>query len=277
MNFRFSAFALFILLFVFFQTNQPNSINAQSSSNSPSADQVQSPKNLALDDTSCIDDAMLVFDGSTSMADPGYNDKIPRIIEARKAMRKVLPQITNFRKLGLIVFGPGSGDSCQNIQYRLAPALGNAPQIIGELENLRPSGNTPLSQSVQDAANLLQYRTKPAVVVLVTDGEETCSGKPCSLALDLLKHAKAITVHVIGFKASYRYYHFPSPESEIRAHTQARCLAETTGGKYFSAETTEELQAALTATLGCPVVTRVFDTSKISSRGYHKHQIRSPN
>ncbi len=266
MKFRFSPALLFILFFVFFQINQPSSINAQSSNDSPSAAKLQSPKIPALDDTSCFDDAMLVFDGSTSMANPGYKEKYPRIIDARKAMRRVLPQITNFRKLGLIVFGPGPQDSCKNINYRVAPALGNAAEIIGELESLRPSGNTPLTQAVQDAASLLQYRAKPAVVVLVTDGDETCSGNPCRLAIDLLRRAKAITVHVIGFKGRYTYYHFPSPKTEVRVYSQARCLADSTGGKYFSTETTDDLAAALKETLGCPVVTRAFDASKISSR-----------
>jgi len=253
MNFRFSAVAFFILFFLFAQANQSSRIKAQSSNDSLSP--VQSPVKSAIDDTNCIDDAMLVFDGSTSMASPGYKEKTPRIFEARKAMRSVLPQITNIRKLGLMVFGPGPKSSCLNVDYRLAPALGNAPRIIGMLDRLLPSGNTPLTQAVHDAASALKYQTKPAVVVLVTDGDETCGGDPCRLAVDLLARAKALTVHVIGFKGRYKSYNFPSPGGEVREYTQARCLAESTGGKYFSAETTEELEAALKSILGCPLLT----------------------
>jgi Ca-activated chloride channel family protein len=34
-----------------------------------------------------------------------------------------------------------------------------------------------------------------------------------------------------------------------------RCLADETGGIYATAETTEQLTAALAETLGCPAVT----------------------
>lgn len=208
----------------------------------------------AIDDTHCTDDAMLVFDGSTSMGNPGYREKIPRLTEARKAMSRVLPEITQFRKLGLIVFGPGPKDSCQNIDYRVAPALRNAGPIMGELDRLEPAGRTPLTDAVGQAASLLNYTKKPAVVVLVTDGDDTCRGDPCALALDLLKDAKAITIHVIGFKGRYRYYKFPTRQTGMAVYSQARCLAETTGGKFITAETSDELAAALKQTLGCPFV-----------------------
>ncbi len=206
----------------------------------------------------CTDDAMIVFDGSTSMGNPGYKEDIPRIIEARKAMREVLPAITKLRKLGLIIFGPGPKEACQNVDYRLAPALGNSSQIIGELDRLQPEGNTPLTHAVEKAADLLNYRTKPAVVVLVTDGDETCGGDPCKLAADLVKAGKAITVHVIGFKGLHRYYKFPANDTGLKVYTQARCIADTTGGKFITAQTTEELEAALKQTLGCPFVTGVY-------------------
>lgn len=217
-----------------------------------------SPQSQPASHNDCTDDAMIVFDGSTSMGNPGYKEDIPRIIEARKAMRQVLPAITRLRKLGLIVFGPGPKDVCHNVDYRLAPALGNSSQIIGELDRLQPEGNTPLTHAVEKAANLLDYRNRPAVVVLVTDGDETCGGDPCKLAADLVKSGKAITVHVIGFKGLHRYYKFPANDTGLKVYTQARCIADTTGGKFITAQTTEELEAALKQTLGCPFVTGVY-------------------
>jgi Ca-activated chloride channel family protein len=46
---------------------------------------------------------------------------------------------------------------------------------------LNPAGKTPLVGAVRQAAELLDYRTEKGVVVLVTDGEETCGGEPCEL------------------------------------------------------------------------------------------------
>ncbi len=210
------------------------------------------------DDTACTDDAMLVFDASGSMASAGYNElEIPRIHEALTAVRRVLPQVTQFRRIGLMVYGPGPRDACQNIEVRLAPAYNSAGPIIRELEKVQPSGNTPLTQAVRDAAEVLDYRNKPAVVVLVTDGDETCGGAPCRLAPTLVGKAAAVTVHVIGFKVRDRFFQWRSQSpSDDPPEMAARCLADMTGGTYSSTETTEELVAALRKTLGCPVVTR---------------------
>lgn len=55
----------------------------------------------------CTEDAMLVFDASGSMASAGYNElETPRIFYAIEAARTVLPQVTPYRKLGLIVLRP---------------------------------------------------------------------------------------------------------------------------------------------------------------------------
>ena len=48
-----------------------------------------------------------------------------------------------------------------------------------EVKPLVPTGKTPLTTAVEQAAQVLDYRNKPGVVVLVTDGEETCGRSPC--------------------------------------------------------------------------------------------------
>ena len=56
---------------------------------------------------------MIVFDGSGSMAEMGFNDiSEPRIFEARKAIADVTPDIARDRRLGLIVYGPNGIDEC---------------------------------------------------------------------------------------------------------------------------------------------------------------------
>lgn len=211
-----------------------------------------------VDDTTCMDDAMLVFDASGSMASAGYNEmENPRIFEALKAVRRVLPRVTQYRRIGLVVYGPGPKDACQNFDLRLAPAYNSSSRIISELERTEPDGDTPLTQAVRDAAEMLDYKNKPAVVVLVTDGDETCGGAPCRLPASLLADARALSVHVIGFKVRDRFFQWQSQSNgDVRGETNARCLADMTGGKYVSTETTDELVAALQTTLGCPLLTQ---------------------
>lgn len=206
---------------------------------------------------SCKSDAMIVFDGSGSMSEMGFNllDE-PRIFGARKAIRRSVPEISRSRDLGLIIYGPGAGESCGNVDLRFAPVANAADRIISDVEALAPAGNTPLTDSVSLAARVLDYRSSPGVVVLVTDGKETCGGAPCQLAAELSREGVDLTVHVIGFQVRGEHFSYPAQAAEdyVRGGTVARCLADVTGGEYFSTETVDELVSALRIALGCPDV-----------------------
>ena len=205
----------------------------------------------------CIDDAMLVFDGSGSMAAMGHNGlDQPRIVEAREAMRLAMPRVTKVRRVGLVVYGPGKQQSCDNISLRFPPIENAASRIIHEIDVLRPTGETPLTDAVKTAASTLQADGPSGVVVLVTDGKENCGGAVCQLAAELAASAPQIVIHVIGFKVRSAFFNWPGTDDAgyESGRTVARCLADRTGGQYFSTEDTQELVQALQQTLACPVV-----------------------
>ena len=59
----------------------------------------------------CIEDAMLVFDASGSMAgnvNQGIATITPPYRCLRSALAKVLPSITRLRRVGLVTYGPSS-------------------------------------------------------------------------------------------------------------------------------------------------------------------------
>ncbi len=203
----------------------------------------------------CGADAMLVFDGSGSMSEIGLEAATPRIIDARKAIARALPQVEPFRDLGLLVYGPGDQDGCSNIDLRFAPQPRAATKIIGAVDTLNPGGMTPLSASVAQAAEALNFRRQPATVVLVTDGNETCGGTPCALGRQLQAEGADLTVHVIGFKFRFDFFGWDNPEQTATGKdTVARCLSDQTGGTFVSTETVDELVEALNATLGCALI-----------------------
>jgi Ca-activated chloride channel family protein len=204
--------------------------------------------------TPCTLDAMLVFDGSGSMAGTDMNTVTPHIAKVRQALANVLPSVAPVRDLGLIVYGPGPHQNkCSNIDLRLEPAPHSADEIMAEVEGVVPVGQTPLTSSVRQAAEALKYREKPAEIVLLTDGEETCGGDPCGLARALMTAAKQLTVHVIGFRTRGN----PALDGPFKS----RCLADMTGGQYLSAGTEQELEEALRKTLACPFTTMLEDRS----------------
>ena len=200
----------------------------------------------------CTEDAMLVFDASGSMAgnlNQGISTIIPRIDEVRSALAEVLPAITRFRRVGLITYGPGPYQQC-NVQLAFRPAPDAAGLIMQEVNALNPAGKTPLTAAVEQAAEVLEYQAKPGLIVVLTDGEETCGGSPCGLGKELHAGAVQLTVHVIGFRM--KNFSWTGEQSIL----DVKCLAEQNGGLYITAEAKQDLIDALEKTLGCPMLSQ---------------------
>jgi Ca-activated chloride channel family protein len=200
----------------------------------------------------CNEDAMLVFDASGSMSGNqvlGIPNSRPRIDEARSALAKVLPSATKFRRVGLITYGPGEYNQC-NVELNLKPLPNAARPIMRIVNSLVPGGKTPLVAAVQQAAEVLNYRSKPGVIVVITDGEETCGGQPCDLGKQLHDTAQQLTVHVIAFR--YEGYSWAAGTSVL----DLMCLADQNHGLYIKANSEEDLVGALEKTLDCPMISQ---------------------
>ena len=196
---------------------------------------------------------MIVFDGSGSMSEMGFNQLgETRILEARRAVRDSIPEIAAFRRLGLVIYGPGRRNACRNIDLRFPPMSNAAPRIIAEIEALRPTGKTPLTDAIRRAADVLDYHRRPGIIVLITDGKETCGGAPCQLAARLSEDARDLTIHVIGFRVRDDDPLRQDGAGNMQGTNVASCLADHTGGNYYRAETVDELTDALKRSLGCP-------------------------
>lgn len=200
----------------------------------------------------CTEDAMIVFDASGSMAGSpaeGIGAKIRRIDEVRKALAEALPRATHFRKIGLITYGPGPYEQC-NVNLNLRPIPNAARPIMENVSGLNPAGKTPLTEAVEQAAEVLDFKAKPGVVVVLTDGEETCGGAPCDLGKVLNTEGARLTVHVIGFRMTAFW-------TGAQSALDVQCLAEETGGLYIATKNKEELVRAFEKTLGCPMMSRL--------------------
>jgi Ca-activated chloride channel family protein len=201
----------------------------------------------------CKDDAMIVFDASGSMYGDGWGyastSTMSRIDNAKAAIANVLPSITRSRRVGLITFGPGPYNQC-NVKLELKPTPNAADRIMGIIDALVPAGKTPLTTAVEQAANVLDFRAKPGVIVVVTDGEETCGRSPCELGKELHAEAAQLTINVIGLRVKGFSW---TGEQSI---DESKCLAVENGGTYISVETEDELASAFEKTLGCPMISQ---------------------
>jgi Ca-activated chloride channel homolog len=200
----------------------------------------------------CTEDAMIVFDASGSMSGNqtlGIPNSRPRIDEVRAALARVLPTATAHRRVGLITYGPGPYNQC-NVKLDLKPTPDALKPIMRAVSGLVPAGKTPLTSAVEQAAEVLNYRSKPGVIVAVTDGEETCGGSPCALAKQLRLLGDQLTVHVIAFRYSGFSWTGPSSVMELM------CLADENHGLFTRANSEDELVDALQKTLDCPMVSQ---------------------
>lgn len=204
-----------------------------------------------LDGPPCTEDAMLVFDASGSMSSTWGAHAARRIDMVRDALGRILPSVTSFRRIGLMTYGPthdpGLFNQCDNIDLIFLPAPNAATRIMASVQRLMPAGGTPLTRAVEQGAEALDFRNKPGVIVVLTDGEDTCGGSPCRVARALHAVAEQLTIHVIGLDVK---------GTNAGSMARAQCFADYNDGLYLAPETAEELIAALQRTLGCPMMSR---------------------
>ncbi len=190
--------------------------------------------------------AILVLDASGSMW--GQIDGQNKIVIARDVVGELIGSWDPEIHLGLTAYGHRRKGDCADIEdlVTVGPIDGDA--LTSVVNGINPKGKTPLSAAVQQAAERLKYTEEAATVILVTDGLETCNADPCAVASILEQSGVDFTAHVVGFDLS---------EEESK---QVQCVAENTGGQYFSAGNASELRDALGSVVETVQASVVADT-----------------
>jgi hypothetical protein len=185
----------------------------------------------------------LIFDSSGSMAQeitPG----VTRIDAAKDVLNDVVDAIPEREgvNVGFRVYGhEGSNqeedreESCQSTEL-VVPIDGvNKDQLRQAVDSYQPVGWTPITLSLQEAANDFSPPGESEVnaIVLVTDGLETCGGDPCAAASALAEGDVGVTTYVIGFGLTQE------------EQSTLQCIADAGGGLNLGAGSTEELNTAL--------------------------------
>src|SRR5690625_2639686 len=177
------------------------------------------------------EDVVIVYDASGSMW--GQIDGVSKVEIAREVMGDLITGWDENTNLGLVVYGHRSQGDCGDIETLVEPGPLDRDAFVKTVNSIRPLGKTPISASVQHAADLLSYRDNKATVVLISDGVETCNADPCALSEELAKQGVKFTTHVVGF------------DLEDEAHASLACIAENTGGVFVPANSAAELHSAL--------------------------------
>ncbi|MBK8284473.1 MAG: VWA domain-containing protein [Ahniella sp.] len=179
---------------------------------------------------------MLVLDASGSMW--GQIDGQNKITLARTAVGQVVADWPAQDALGLTVYGHRRKGDCADIETLVPVGPLDRDAFLAIVRDLNPKGMTPVADALVHAAAALRATEQKATVILISDGEETCSADPCAQARALEAQGLDFTAHIIGFDV-------PNPAHQA----QLRCMAEATGGRYLNARDARELAAGL-KTLG---------------------------
>jgi len=190
----------------------------------------------------------LILDASGSM-----NGKLSsgetKIEAAKKAVKNMVEKIPESVSLAFRAYGHQSHRSkkdCEDTQLliKFSPVQEICHQVVATSGKLTAQGYTPITYVLTQASEDFPKDFKgEKMIILVSDGKETCQGDPCALAASLARSGAKITIHAVGFGV----------DSVTRG--QLDCIASATGGKFFNASSTEELIKVLSAAMETAALT----------------------
>jgi len=181
----------------------------------------------------------IVVDASRSMW--GQIDGVSKMQIAKETLEDVSYWLPADIDLALRAYGSTSASESNNCaDSSLLVPFGemNRDHIRRAIAGLKPTGQTPIAYALNQAGRDFGTRQDDRIIVLVSDGIESCGGDPVQAAYALRE--QGITAHLIGFGLG-------NAGEEDTASLQA--VARASGGRYVTASSAEELQAALAQTV----------------------------
>lgn len=181
----------------------------------------------------------LIFDASGSMLRAMEGGR--RIEVARRIVSQVLDErVPSDVPVALRAFGHTEPHSCAT-ELLVAPTPGNHDKVRQTVDDIRAINlaRTPLAVSLTAAQeDLAEFADQPRLVVMLTDGEETCEGDLDAAVEALAEEGIDVRLNIVGF-------HIDDP---VLQGEFAR-LARLGGGDYFDSRNDRELVEGLSSAL----------------------------
>lgn len=172
------------------------------------------------------------------------NERAPagdlKLDAVRKAAAAFIDGVPPQMRLALVLYGHKRGSECNAEIVRKLTALdGTARGDLKKLvANVNPVGLSPLADSLRLAGEELTSNEAGGGIVVIADGVDTCEGDPLGKVNSLSKSLQlSYGVNVLGFAA------IPKDLRPLRN------IAQAGKGKFFDAQTSAELDEAVTAIL----------------------------
>ncbi|MFO1183583.1 MAG: VWA domain-containing protein [Bauldia sp.] len=180
----------------------------------------------------------LVLDASGSMT-AKLPEGLTRIDAAKAAVADVVGKLPADVRVSLRAYGHQSATRLKDCRDTalLVPfdaAAANRGAVLDASRKVQAQGYTPITFVLKLAAEDVGREDAAShVVVLVSDGQETCGGDPCATAKALADADAKLAIHTIGLGV------------DAAARFQLRCIASFARGTYYDAASAGDLNRVL--------------------------------
>lgn len=188
---------------------------------------------------------LFLVDGSGSMlAQWEGKTRMDRAKEILTDLVDSLAAVDNL-ELGLRVYGHQyhrKYQKCNDTKLEVPFSPNNHSKLKTSIQGIRPQGVTPLALSLEQAANdFPESDNVRNVLIMITDGLESCDGDPCAISIALQRNHIFLKPYVIGIGLEEDY------------QREFDCL-----GKFINAKDVSSFQGALNK-----VITQTMSTPSV--------------
>ena len=136
-----------------------------------------------------------------------------RLQAAQQSMQNVVRSLPGDVDIGLAVL-----EDCPRASDYGFFSGSERDRLLGQVNRLAPRQGTPLAHGVALGGEMVDGVSAPGIMVVVSDGQDSCRQDPCAVARQLKSAKPRLKINVV----------------DITGEGYANCLAELTGGRVLS-------------------------------------------
>ncbi len=205
--------------------------------------EVQPVGQLALAGVGGADELLIILDHSSSMAETVQGE-----VKITIAKEVILDLINDFPAGSPVGLRGLAGCESSDLIIPIQP-LAKDGSYRAQVTAVTTYGATPIAYTLEQVNGDFPSTAGTKLILLITDGMETCDGDPVKAAEDLLAAGYDLRINVVGFDIG----------QDSKARDQLMEIAQATGGVFLEASNREELRRALS--LSAPFSYSVYDSS----------------
>ena len=184
---------------------------------------------------------LIILDTSSSMSESFEGST--KIVVAKQVLSDLISDLPDGMDVGLRIFG-----GCENSQLLLPISTLDRTALHATIAGISTGGPTPIAYTLEQTKGDFANVSGKKLILLVSDGQETCHGKPVQAAKDLLAAGYDLRIDVVGFDVA----------GQDGTAEKLREIANATHGTYYDAQSSKELRAAVQSII--TVRYQVFDS-----------------